>query len=361
MNSQSRTVEPAKIPVVDFEKLSGNPEERKVSLQQMDDAFKSFGFIYLSNHTIRQELVDEAFTWSQRFFKLPLETKRLIEHPQSADDHRGWAKVGAGLVSQGVWDPTEIEAMRQTVLPEQKEILEMGNPYSSDDRVANPYPNRLPPDDTFPGFRTFIEKWWDECINQEQLLMRCLCEVVGMKDLDFLSKQQTPGKNRSHMSWLHYLSMPASPLRSRDARRLNIHTDFGQLTLLFQDNIGGLEIHDDSANIFRPVLPKPGTVIVHIGDMLEKQSNGRWKSALHQVTAPPSFLYGDLPMPEDTVVERYAIAFYAHPDYNTMIEPLPGCEKAGKWRSLEWEDSMTAGDWMRKRVALEYEYKPSKV
>jgi isopenicillin N synthase-like dioxygenase len=56
-------IEPANIPVVDFKKLSGNPEERKVTLQQLDDAFKSFRFIYLSNHTIPQEIVDEAFSW----------------------------------------------------------------------------------------------------------------------------------------------------------------------------------------------------------------------------------------------------------------------------------------------------------
>jgi isopenicillin N synthase-like dioxygenase len=284
-----------------------------------------------------------------------LETKRLIAHPQSAADHRGWAEVGAGLVSQGIWDPTEIEKMRETAPPEQKEILEMGNPYSNDDREANPYPNRLLPEETFPGFKAFIEKWWDECIKQEQLLMRCLCEILGISDLDFLSKQQTPGKNRSHMSWLHYLSMLAAPLQSSESRRLNVHTDFGQLTLLFQDTVGGLEIHDDAAGIFRPVLPKPGTVIVHIGDMLEKQSNGRWKSALHQVTAPPEYLYGDHKMPEDSVVERYAIAFYAHPDYHTKIVSLPGCETPGKWSSLKWEDNMTAEDWMNKRVALEYE------
>lgn len=110
----------------------------------------------------------------------------------------------------------------------------------------------------------------------------------------------------------------------------------------------------NEAGIYRPVLPKPGTVIVHVGDMIERQSNGRWKSALHHVTAPRQSMYGE-EVDDDTVVDRYAVAFYAHPDYEMVIESLPGCEAPGRWKSLEWDENMTAGDWMKKRVTLEYE------
>ncbi|KAL8654638.1 MAG: hypothetical protein Q9226_003355 [Calogaya cf. arnoldii] len=348
-------IEPANIPVIDFSLLSSSEQDHVAALRQIDDAFQTFGFIYLNNHTIPQEMVEEAFSWqSKRFFDLPHDVKQLIAHPPNADDHRGFAEVGLGLVSQGIWDAAKIEEIRKSAPPEQKEILEMGNPYNSDDPKANPFPNRLLPEDCFPGFQDFIKKWWDQCINLENQLIRCLCEIIGVSDRDYLAKQQTPGANRSHMSWLHYLSMPLHPLRERDASRLNVHTDFGQLTLLFQDSVGGLEIHDEEANIFRPVLPKPGTVIVHVGDMLEKQSNGRWKSALHQVTAPSQHMYGNQ-ITENSVVDRYSVAFYVMPDYDLMMEPLPGCEDKGKWKSLAWDERMTAGDWMRRRVALEYE------
>lgn len=277
----------------------------------------------------------------------------MISHPPSAEDHRGFAQVGVSMVSQGIWDHAEVQQIRDSAPAEQKELYEMGNPYSDDDRSKNPYPNRWLPENIFPGFRAFIEKWWDTCVNQELQILRYLCEILNVPDRDYLANEQTPDANRSHLSFLHYLSMPLSPLRSRNASRLNAHTDFGQVTLLFQDQVGGLEVHDYKAGIYRPVLPKPGTIIIHIGDMLEKQSNGRWKSALHHVTAPPMAMYGELS--EDSVVERYSIAFYAHPDFDTMIRPLPGCEKVGKWRTLEWEPNMTAGDWLNKRVALEYE------
>lgn len=71
-------------------------------------------------------------------------------------------------------------------------------------------------------------------------------------------------------------------------------------------------------------------MIVHIRDILEKQSNGRWKNALHYVTAPCPVMNRQEALDSDTVVARFAIAFYTHPDYEMIIEPLPGCEEKGK-------------------------------
>ncbi|GBF59789.1 sexual differentiation process protein [Trichophyton mentagrophytes] len=347
-------VEPANIPIIDFRALtSENPGERKGALNQLDEAFQTYGFIYLSNHSIGQKLVDEAFSWSQRFFHLPRETKALCKHQTVAADHRGWAAVGTGIVSQDVWDKNEIEKLRKTAPIEQKEILEMGNPHSKGG-PGESIVNRLLPDDVFPGFRAFIEKWWDACFKQQLEVLRALCEILGYTDLDYLGKQQDPSRSRNHMSWLYYLSQPVAPLRSGESNRLNTHTDFTQLTLLFQDMVGGLEVHDYDAGIFRPVLPKPGTMIVHVGDMLEKQSNGKWKSALHHVSAPSHLKYGDEKANEDTVVERFSMSFYGTPQHDVMIQPIPGCEAAGKWQTLQWEPNMTAGDWIHKRVALEY-------
>ncbi|KAI9371607.1 hypothetical protein BJX61DRAFT_534632 [Aspergillus egyptiacus] len=309
-------VEPANIPVVDFRALtSENSQERKAALNQLDQAFQTYGFIYLSNHSIGQKLVDEAFSWSQRFFHLPTEVKELCKHNSVAADHRGWAAVGTGIVSQDVWDKNEIENLRRTAPVEQKEILEMGSPHSKGG-PGESLVNRLLPEEVFPGFRAFLERWWDACFKQQL--------------------------------------QPVSPLKSGESNRLNTHTDFTQLTLLFQDMVGGLEVHDYEAGIFRPVLPKPGTMIVHVGDLLEKQSNGKWKSALHHVSAPIHLKYGDAAANEDTVVERFSMTFYGTPQHEVMIEPIPGCEKLGKWRTLEWEPNMTAGAWIEKRVALEY-------
>ncbi|KAI4216710.1 MAG: hypothetical protein LQ351_001199, partial [Letrouitia transgressa] len=300
---------------------------------------------------------------AKRFFDLPLEVKQMIRHPPSADDHRGYAEVGLGTVTQGIWDPSEVQKLKDTLPVEQKEVLEAGNPYSEDDRSKNPYPNRFLPEHVFPGFRAFYKNFWDACVEQEQQVLRCLCEILGMPDVEFLNKQQTRDANRGHLALLHYLSQPLSPLKSGQANRLNDHTDYGQITLLIQDMVGGLEIYDYEDQKYRPMVPKPGTVIIQVADMLEKQSNGRWKSALHHVTAPSAAMYNDSLEMEDAVIDRYSLVFFVQPDFHTMVEPLPGCENIGKWRTFQWEPNTTAGEWTLKRIRLEYEQhqEPSEV
>ncbi|KAG5204554.1 Sexual differentiation process protein isp7 [Trichophyton interdigitale] len=346
-------VEPAEIPVINFQSLSsGTLQERKTALKQLDDAFQSVGLVHLSNHSIGQGLVEEAFAWSKRFFDLPDDVKKLISHPHDTSDHRGWVAAGTTVSSQGVWDKEDIERIHKTGPVEKREVLETGDPYPS--RIQNPnfIANRILPEEIFPGFAAFTKRWWDACVKQELQLLQCLCEILDIPDKDFLGKQQNPDFNRSATGWNHYLSIPTQSLASGQSVRLNTHTDYGQLTLLFQDTTGGLEVEDKEGGIFRPVLPKPGTVIVQIADMLERQSNGRWKSSLHRVTTPHHLKSSDVD--DSVLIERYSIGFFIQPDFDLVIKPLPGCEAKGRWSSLEWEDEITAGEWLTRRVALEY-------
>jgi isopenicillin N synthase-like dioxygenase len=283
---------------------------------------------------------------------LPVETKKKIAHPGTAHDHRGWVCPGAHIVTQDVWDHAEVEKIREATPTEQLENLETGSPFLPEGcHIAR---NRMLPEEDLPGFQSFYEKWWDALVDQELEIFRFLCEILEIPDLDYLGKQQTRELNTSQFGWNHYFATTIASLNA-GANRLNTHTDFGQITLLFQDNVGGFENHDEEADIFRPVIPRPEMIIVQCGDMLEKQSNGRWRSALHHVTTPPEMKNPAILKGDEKTIDRYAIGFFVHPDYNTPMEPLPGCETKGKWNSLQWKGEKTAGDWLMKRVALEYE------
>lgn len=255
-------------------------------------------------------------------------------------------------MSQLVFDREEVQELRKTS-PERKETLEMGNPYPNDDGPRNRYVS----EDILPGFRAFIEKWWDECTSLEHQLLRYLCQSLHLEDERLLEKRQN--RDVCHMSWAYYPSMPIATLKSRQLRRLNAHTDFGQLTLLFQDMVGGLEVHDGET--FRAVIPKSGTVIVNVGDMLERQSNGRWKSALHQVVAPREDMIQDESQitwsNDKAVADRYSVIYFGTPDPESIVENLPHCEERGNWKPTmigDWDEKLTAGEWIQKRLAAEY-------
>ncbi|KAK8857337.1 thymine dioxygenase [Apiospora arundinis] len=342
---------PVDMPVIDFEKLvANNTREQELEFQILDGSLRTYGFFYLTNHTIPQDVVDEAFQWAKRFFNLPVETKEKVAHPSSGaiEDHRGWAQEGLGYVTQLVFDADEVQRLR-TSIPERKETLEMGNPRPNE----NSPPNRNLPEEDLPGFVAFTESWWDHCTRLQHSLLGILGRVLQLRDEELLSKLQT--KDVCHVSMNFYPSTPIGPLKSRQAQRLNAHTDFGGLTLLLQDMVGGLEVHD--GKLFKPVIPKRGTVVCNVGDMLERQTNGRWKSALHQVVAPTVTTMQKGFEQTDSVVDRYSIVYFGIPDPDAIIETLPGCEEPGKWTPSmvgDWEKSMTSAEWLQKRLEQEY-------
>ncbi|RAH43811.1 Clavaminate synthase-like protein [Aspergillus brunneoviolaceus CBS 621.78] len=367
--------EAADMITLDCSKLHGSAAERGEALRQLDHALQTYGFIYLANHGMPAEVYDHALEWitrpnpkkltnrlhSKRFFALDAATKNLIPRPASdaLEDHLGYAEYGVGHISQLVFDEAAVEAHRRAS-PDHKETLEVGNP-------ADPK-NRWLPESVLPGFRAFYARFWAACNEVEAALRRALCDILAIEP-DRLCRMQS--QRFGHISFLHYPQMvlqsaAATTAAGQAPRRLNAHTDYGGLTLVFQDHVGGLEVHDGA--VFRPVAPKPGTIVVNVGDMLERQSNGRWKSALHQVVGPREETLG-LGEPAAAaaaarsdagklVFDRYSIAYTGAVDPEVMIETLPGCDVPGKWRPsmADWdqEKPVTSYEWLTKRVAAEY-------
>lgn len=193
--------------------------------------------------------------------------------------------------------------------------------------------------------------------------MECLDNIL---EIDIASdgglvNQQNVEQSRSNMSLIHYHSMARSDIGAKSSSRCNAHTDSGQITLLFQDDVGGLEVCDRRSpggqSLFVPVPHMQGAIIVQVGDMLEKQSNGRWRIALHRVTAPKLTAKEEFDrsaVDVDTLKDRYSVAFFVYPDFKTKIEALPGCNIAGPWNSMDWGSVQTAGEWWRERIQLEF-------
>ena len=194
-------------------------------------------------------------------------------------------------------------------------------------------------------------------------MKRYFTECAGLihSILDALSialKVPDPGLSPTHseslfqLRLLHYPAIAVKELRDGKRERINAHCDFGTLTLLFQDSVGGLEIEDPhQPGTFRPAEPIQDTVLVNIGDLLARWSNNRWRSSVHRVGLPARYKEGD--GKEKTVPDRYSIPVFATANMDTVIEALPGCWSEEPGREKKYE-AVTAWGYVQKRMAALY-------
>ncbi|OQD74051.1 hypothetical protein PENDEC_c012G06844 [Penicillium decumbens] len=303
------------IPIIDLEPArTGTPEEAAQVAQDVYQAFKHVGFAYIKNHGVPQELIDEAFSWSQKFFALPQSDKDKAPHPPVGWYHRGYSGIGREKVVQMVFDQEGIAEKRK--VPDMKESFELGN--ENDERM----PNIWIPEEVLPGFRAFFTKFFGTCYSIEQLMLKTIAVGMGLEEDFFLRYHQT---RSNQCRLLHYPPVEEELLREGKAERIAAHSDFGTMTILFQDEVGGLEVEDiHEKGKFNPAPYIPGTAVVNIGDLLMRWSNDELKSTLHRVRAPP-LAVSDAGFSGRITRPRYSIPYFISPDRDRVIDCLPGC------------------------------------
>ncbi|KAB2575296.1 putative iron/ascorbate oxidoreductase [Lasiodiplodia theobromae] len=361
MGSRDSGVGNTPVPIVDFGPFyTGDGDAKRAVAKQLDNALSTVGFVYLKNHGVPQERVDEAFAWSKKFFDLPTSTKNLAPHPPGGSHHRGYSGLGIEKVSQHVFDEETISALRQ--VPDVKESYETGN--VTDTRQ----PNIWLPDDKLPGFRAFMESFFIDCDGMIHTLLRALALSLSLPTEDYLSAAHS--RSPFQLRLLHYPPVPLRALAGSQgeedgegkatASRIGAHSDFGSLTILFQDAVGGLEVEDPhQQGSFHPAPPVEGTLLVNVGDLLERWSNGRWRSTVHRVGAPPverlreaGAVVEGAGGREEMCKARYSIPFFSAPNDDAVIEALPGCWDEGA--NPKKYEAVTAEQYVTMRMEALY-------
>ncbi|KAL2399163.1 Proline hydroxylase buaE [Exophiala dermatitidis] len=296
------------IPIIDLEPVrKGTPEEARETGKKVFEAFRDVGFAYIKNHGLPQELQDKAFEWSAKFFDLPQADKDKAPHPPEGWWHRGYSGVGREKVVQMVFDKESISKLRQT--PDFKESFELGR--EDDERT----PNIWFPEEVLPGFRQFMLDFFETCYHVELDLLRAI--ALGM-DLPENFFKEYHLKKDNQLRLLHYPPVEAELLNDGKMERIAAHSDFGTMTLLLQDQVGGLEVEDIHVKgKFNPAPYVPGTIVVNIGDFLQRWSNDTLKSTLHRVRAPP--------LVKGITKARYSIPYFVTADREKTIDCIPGC------------------------------------
>ncbi|KAJ8515346.1 hypothetical protein ONZ45_g7234 [Pleurotus djamor] len=304
------------IPVIDFAKFRAakSHSEKKATAVEIVTAFKESGFIYLAGHGIPSETIQYVFGKSADFFKLPKSTKSQLawEDPRS---NRGYVAIGRERVTQSA-DANEIAALRAKA-PDFKETMEIGRDWDS------VWKNQWPQEADAPQFKRTMLDFYQTCHDLHVLVMRSIALGLELDESYFDSKVNEQCHN---LRLLSYPPVRRSVLEQDGQARAGAHSDYGTVTLLFQDSVGGLQVQNPHTKVFHAAPPIPDTIVINVGDLLSRWSNDLLRSTLHRVVAPPAKQINDK---ETITPARQSVAFFCNPNFSAEISCLPTCE-AGK-------------------------------
>eukprot|EP00123_Amoebidium_parasiticum_P015532 comp23019_c0_seq1/m.36744 comp23019_c0_seq1/g.36744 ORF comp23019_c0_seq1/g.36744 comp23019_c0_seq1/m.36744 type:complete len:376 (-) comp23019_c0_seq1:425-1552(-) len=309
--SKSATLEGQKaftrVPVIDF---SLREKDEKEYVRQLQSALHHVGFFYLSNHGIDPALQQAMWSHAKSFFGLSIEQKLSI-HNQKSPHFRGYSAVGA-----------ENTAGR-TDYREQIDYGPEVAPFGGNDRSSVPAymglygPNQFVDEQLLPGMKTTVLEYHAACSRLCDDLLEGVALALG-QERRYFDRTFGSGSNPPHaiMKVLRYppaVALGDEALNPTDGQEpalgVNVHTDYGYLTLLMQDDVGGLQALNPKGE-WIDVAPIEGTYVINIGDMLQVMTHNYLVATPHRVV---------FKNPER---ERFCIPFFYNPSLPALCEQL---------------------------------------
>ncbi|KAK4235639.1 putative gibberellin 20-oxidase [Achaetomium macrosporum] len=308
------------VPLIDFSAFRTGTEAQRTELaNRVTEEFKKHGAVRLISHGITGETIQKVYEWSDKFFNLPAAEKAAIANVRDANPQRGYSYVGSEATSK----VTKKDQAGEFQICEDDDVaqdLEDVKEHFDYTRDGDPdFPTPWPSEASIPGFHKWMEGvFLPECQRVARDVLTAIELGLKVPEGTFTSRMES---YVDELRIQHYPPLPTEKLMTGKIKRCHPHTDFGFITLLFQDATGGLEIEDRANGGWLPVVPtgEPTEVGVYISDTLVHMTNGHLRAAVHQVTAPVS-----LKDKEDGVLpERYTIALFGKADRHARVGPLP--------------------------------------
>lgn len=315
----AKPMQPDAIPVVDLSALRNNSGAAEVA-KALHAASRSLGFIYVKGHGIPQESINAARQYALDFFRYSDADKASV---LVSNAHRGWLKPGASK-------------MADKAKADLKESFIWGQE-TAEGIFADDHPLRG--ENQWPGFVPELRKaattYFDHAHTVATVLMRGFALGLKLDENFFL---QTANHPLSRASFVYY------PAQSEESGQEQFgvapHTDFGVLTVLCQDDTGGLQVQDINGDwIHAP--PIDGTLVVNVADLLSRWTAGEYKSTPHRVV-------------NTSGRERLSLVLAFDPNPETIIDAneIPGLTAT--------EEPITCGDYLSWRFAKAFAYRQSR-
>lgn len=295
------------VPAIDIAPFLGGDAAGKAQVaKDVAAAAETIGFVVLSGHGIPQGLLETVFQKGFEFFDLPDQDKAKW-HPTGPAKQRGYH----GVATRGLSATLGKDAPKDL-----RESLFLGPlddhaaTFAHIPEAATVYaPNLIP---TAPsGFDTALTDLYRAFETLSSDLLRIFAVAAQMPEDHFAPLIK---RHFSIMSAHHYPALSEPPLPGQ--LRTGAHTDYGAMTILaMTEATGGLEVQ--RGDIWVPVHPPKGALVVNLGDMMQRWTNDRWVSTMHRVVTPEDL--------NDAMSRRLSIGYFMHPDFDAKIECLSSC------------------------------------
>jgi len=323
------------VPVIDIGSALAGDDPASVAAR-IGEACEEIGFLVIAGHGVDEQLVGDARAAGLAFFGLPEVVKRS-SCPPDPTWFRGYEPVGVSAFGRLEGDDPP---------PDLCEMFRIGR---FDDPVAARAagyepglehtfsPNIWPAE--VPELRAALGAYYDAVEDLAFALLELFAVALDLDDGWFDDKVS---RHISDLALNHYPATVEPPAPGQ--LRRGPHTDYGVLTVLHQDGVGGLQVWSD-AHGWSDVPAVPGTFVVNIGDLLARWTNDRWVSTRHRVVVPEAASVDGSPSGGSTA--RLSMPFFFQPDYHAVIECLPSC--CGPGNPARYLPT-TSGQWNLERT-----------
>ncbi len=304
----------SRIPTLDIRRYD---TDRDAFVAELGAAYREWGFAGIRNHGIPQSAIDGAYDAFKAFFALPTEVKAKY-HVKGGGGARGYTPFG-------------VETAKDSKYPDLKEFWHIGREIPRDSKYADVMAPNLWPAEV-PGFREHGYGLFDTLDALGSRVLRALALHIELPEAYFDDKTNF---GNSILRPIHYPPITAPDIPNV---RAGAHEDINLITLLVGASAQGLEVLSRKGE-WVPFTADADTIVVNIGDMLQRLTNHVYPSTTHRVVNPPG---------EAARKPRYSVPYFLHPNPDFIIDALPSCISADN--PNRYPQPISAHEYLQERL-----------
>lgn len=308
-----------RIPSLDIGRFTtpASAADRTAFVDELGAAYREWGFAGIRGHGIPEALIADGYRVFAQLFALPDEVKRKY-HVEGSGGARGYTPFG-------------VETAKDSKHFDLKEFWHIGREIPRDSRYAQVMPPNLWPKE-IPQLREIGYGLYEALDALGSSVLSALALHSGLPEDYFADKTDN---GNSILRPIHYPPITADDIPNV---RAGAHEDINLITLLVGASAAGLEVHS-RAGEWVPFTAQADTIVVNIGDMLQRLTNHVYPSTTHRVVNPPG---------ERARQPRYSTPFFLHPNPDFVIDVLPSCVSVDN--PSRYPESITAQGYLEERL-----------